>query len=169
MAIRLSLPIVLLAALATAPAVSAECRQENAIYEDRDKAYELAFAPVDSAAAATSHRFMVKVLKTGLALDGIVMMSGDEVPRPNGMIMHDCPEGDATGEEIAACTVWEGVIYRQDDAGVIDILPGAESAAAPQLLFPGLGPAVRYSAIWQEGKASVAPWDVLTLKGCGNE
>ncbi|QRM53432.1 hypothetical protein [Sinorhizobium sp. BG8] len=164
---RLLTVALLAGVIAPIQAHAVECRQEKAIYEDRDEGYEFRFEPVGSQAAATSHHFKVHVLGSGLVLDGIVMTSGDDVPRPGGMIMNNCPEGDATGDEIAACTVWEGVVYSVEQSGVVGVLPPADQQAAQQLLFPGLGPAIRYSSIWDEKKPTVAPWDVLVMKGCG--
>ncbi|MEK1932764.1 MAG: hypothetical protein AAAC47_23930 [Pararhizobium sp.] len=161
---RLAAPASILGLLlAVTPVAAADCLQEEAIYGDTGGAYELRFEPVGSASAATSNHFKVKVAKTDLVLDGIVMQSGEPV-RPNGMIMNNCPEGDSTGEEIAACTVWEGVIYSIGVDGKVGSLPEEGSEAAVQLLLPDFGPAVRNSSIW--GKATVAPWDVLNLKGC---
>jgi len=152
------------ALLAVSPALAADCRQEKAIYVDADGAYELRFEPVGSVSAATSNHFKVKIAKTDLVLDGIVMQS-DEPVRANGMIMNNCPEGDVTGDDIAACTVWQGVIYSVSSDGEIASLPGEGLEAAAQVLLPDFGPAIRNSSIW--GKATVAPWDVLTFKECG--
>ncbi|CAN7332826.1 hypothetical protein LJR255_001823 [Pararhizobium sp. LjRoot255] len=161
---RLAAPASILGLLlAVTPATAADCLQKQAIYGDADGAYEVRFEPVGSASAATSNHFKIKVAKTDLVLDGIVMPSGEPV-RPNGMIMNNCPEGDVTGEEIAACTIWQGVIYAIGADGKVGSLPEEGSEAAAQLLLPDFGPAVRNSSIW--GKATVAPWDVLALKGC---
>jgi hypothetical protein len=156
---------ILSALLAATPAGAADCLQEQAVYGDADGAYALRFEPVGSASAATSNHFKVTVAKTDLVLDGIVMQSGEPV-RPNGMIMNKCPEGDVTGADIAACTVWEGVIYAIGADGKVALLPDEGAVAATQLLLPDLGPAIRNSAIW--GKATVAPWDVLTFKECNS-
>lgn len=150
--------------LAATAASAAECRQDRAIYADRDGGYELAFEPVGSAAAATSHHFKLKVLASGAVLDGIVM-PGDDPARSNGMVMYNCPEGDVTGEEIAACTVWEGVIYALDGSDVA-LLPEEGAKAAENLLLAGFGPSLRYSTLWDAGKASVVPWDLFKRKGC---
>ena len=158
------LVLAVAASLAATAAPAADCPQARAVYADRDGGYELTFEPVGSDAAATSHHFKVKVAASGTLLDGIVM-PGD---RANGMILHECPEGDATGEEIAACTVWEGVIYALDGTGGADLLPGEEAEAAKTLLLSGFGPSLRYSRLWDEGKATAAPWDVFTMKGCGS-
>ena len=155
--------LVLLGLSAATAASAAECRQDRAVYADRDKGYELTFEPVGSKAAATSHHFKLKVLSSGVVLDGIVM-PGDPA-RSNGMVMHNCPEGDVTGEEIAACTVWEGVIYALDGADAA-LLPDADGKAAETLLLAGFGASLRYSSLWEDGKATVVPWDVLKRKGC---
>lgn len=156
---------VLVGLFAATAACAAECRQDRAIYADRDGGYELTFEPVGSHAAATSHHFKLKVLASGTVLDGIVM-PGDDPQRSNGMVMHECPEGDVTGEEIAACTVWEGVVYALDGAGDAGLLPDEGAKAAETVLLAGFGPSLRYSRLWDEGKATAVPWDVLKLKGC---
>ena len=155
--------LVLAGMLAATAAPAAECRQGRAVYADRDGAYELAFEPVGSDAAATSHHFKLKVLASGVVLDGIVMPG--EPAGSNGMVMHNCPEGDATGEEIAACTVWGGVIYALQ-GGDAALLPDEADTAAESLLLAGFGASLRYSKLWEDDKASVVPWDVLKRKGC---
>lgn len=155
--------LVLAGLLAATAASAAECRQEHAIYADRDGGYELTFEPVGSDAAVTTHHFKLKVLASDTVLDGI-LMPGDPA-RSNGMVMHNCPEGDSTGEEIAACTVWEGVIYALD-GGDAALLPEEGRPAAETLLLSGFGSSLRYSKLWDEGKASAVPWDVFKRKGC---
>ena len=123
------LPSVLFFAASAASASAAiECRQENAIYGDRDGAYELRFEAVDSEAANSSYQLRVSVKNTGIELTGFVMET-EPVNRPSGILFHDCPDGDMTGEEIARCTVWQGVIYSANE-GRIDLLPVAGAPAA---------------------------------------
>lgn len=157
---------LLACSLAASAAEAIECTQDKSIYEDQDKAYELRFAPVESDASYASHTFKVAIVKTGLVLDGYVMPTED-VSRSSGIIMNNCPTGDATGMELEACTVWEGVLYAIDGKGVVSNLPEPKAAAASQILLPDFGRSIRSSALWGEGKATVAPWDVLALKGCG--
>jgi hypothetical protein len=97
-------------------------------------------------------------------LNGFVMGS-EPVNRPNGILFHNCPEGDTTGEEIQKCTVWQGVIYSAG-AAKIDLLPMTGSPAAAEILLPGFALGLVDSTAWGQGKATVVPWDVLTLKGC---
>ena len=160
-------PTILLglaASLAAASADAAGCSQERAIYTDESGTYSLTFEAVDPDSSAASHRFKIAIKGSDALLDGYVMPS-EPVDRTNGMLFYNCPEGDATGDEIAACTVWEGVIYASL-SGKIALLPQQGEEAAQQLLLPGFGPALRHSRAWEQGKASVVPWDVMQFKGC---
>jgi hypothetical protein len=162
MRLAASLPI-LATVLAASPALAADCLQEQAVYTDADGAYELRFEPVGSESAATSNHFKVRIARTDLVLDGIVMQSGEPM-RANGMIMNKCPEGDVTGDDIAACTIWQGVIYAVNPDGKVESLPGEGAEASARILLPDFGPAMRNSSIW--GKATVAPWDAFAFKEC---
>ncbi|TIT58055.1 MAG: hypothetical protein E5W90_37115, partial [Mesorhizobium sp.] len=80
--------------------------------------------------------------------------------------MYKCPTGDVTGDELAACTVWEGVVYSADEKGNIALLP-AEGVDAPKaLIFPDLGPSLQMSSAYGANGFSKVPWDVFSLKGC---
>ena len=60
-------------------AFGADCKQERAVYIDRDGAYELRFAPLNSSSAAASNQFKVSALKTSVVMEGYVMPSEDPV------------------------------------------------------------------------------------------
>jgi hypothetical protein len=161
------LGLMLAGLLAALPGLAAavECKQERAIYADRDGAYELRFEAADAEeAASSSYRFSIAVKNTTLKLDGFVMGS-EPVDRSNGILFHNCPDGDTTGEEIQKCTVWEGVIYSAA-GGKIDLLPKTGSPAAPEILLPGFALGLVDSTAWSAGKATIVPWDVFSLKGC---
>lgn len=142
----------------------ADCALEHATYADRDNRAVLQFAPTGQAAAVTnSYRVTIG---DELALDGIVMWT-EGVARPNGMLMHDCPDGDVTGEELLACTAWQGVIYTVDDKGIVGLLPDEGSPAPRTLILPDLGPALsNWSSTYGESELVNVPWDVFALKGC---
>ena len=63
---------LVVALVPTTAAISADCKQEKAIYADRDGAYELKFEAVDSEAASSSYRFTIAVKNTAVMLDGFV-------------------------------------------------------------------------------------------------
>lgn len=141
----------------------AACPMELAVYGEREAAAEIDFRPTAESATVTNTFRMA--LDNGVVLDGMVLWT-QGVGRPNGMLMYQCPEGDVTGEELAACTVWQGVIYTSDEGGNIELLP-AEGAAAPEkLILPDLGPSLRMSAAYGAAGFSKVPWDVFNLKGC---
>ncbi|MDP9810616.1 hypothetical protein J2W42_003477 [Rhizobium tibeticum] len=162
---RIGASLALLLALPAAAVGAPDCRQASAVYADRDGAYELRFTPINSEAAAASNRFMLKVLKTSIELDGYVMAS-DDPERAVGIVMFKCPGGDVTGADLDACTIWQGTIYGANAKGEIDNLQPEAAVAADSVFLPGLGPAIRQSQIWGNDKAKVAPWDVLTFKEC---
>jgi len=148
-------------AASSAPALAA-CPMELAVYGERDAVAEINFTPTTNKAVVTN---TFRMLLDDVVLDGIVMWTAVE-PRPNGMLMYKCPQGDVTGAELAICTVWQGVIYTSDDKGNIELLP-AEGADAPaKLIFPDLGHSLERSAAFGEDGFSKVPWDVFALKGC---
>jgi hypothetical protein len=161
---RLATAALLAAAFATASSAAlADCPVELATYRDLEDAASVEFRPTGEGAAVTNTFRML--LENDVVLDGIVMWS-EGVGRPYGMLTYRCPEGDSTGAELAACTMWEGVIYTSDDFGNIELLP-AEAAGAPQkLVFPDLGPSLRHSAAYGANGFSRVPWDVFKLSGC---
>jgi hypothetical protein len=149
-------------ALAALPAHAA-CPIELAVYGDRDGAAGIDFRPTGQSAVVTNSFKMV--LDNGVMLDGLVMWS-DGVARPYASLMYDCPAGDVTGEELEACTLWEGVVYAADETGKVSLLPGERQDAPQTLVFPDLGPALKQSSAYGEGGFSKLPWDVFALKGC---
>lgn len=151
-------------AVTPSPAFAVECMQEKAVYVDMDDAYELRFEPMGSE-SSLSNRFKLAIRNTTVVADGVVMRTDDQL-RADGRIMFECPEGDVTGADLRACTVWQGMVYASDLKGHIRALPAEGEIAAERLFLPALGPSIQKSSLWGNGKATVAPWDVLSLKGC---
>ncbi|SOC84469.1 hypothetical protein SAMN05421890_2950 [Ensifer adhaerens] len=143
---------------------AAACRQEKAVYRDRDNAYELAFSPVNLDAESNTHRFKLSVPGTKLWMAGYVQGS-TPVNTSNGIIFHHCPDGDVTDSDIMKCTVWQGFLYGQS-AGRIDILPAQGKEAADQILIAGLGLAIDQFEGFGMDKPKLAPWDVMDFKEC---
>lgn len=141
----------------------ANCVIERSAYADLQGAATIRFMP-SANAMVVSNTFQM-TLDNKTILEGIVMWS-DQVPRPNGMLMYKCPEGDVTGDELAACTVWQGVIYTTDKNGNIELLPGEGAAPPEKLIFPDLGHALRMSAAYGETGFAKTPWDVFAMSGC---
>ena len=156
------LSIAVGAAMIPATAIAA-CPIELAVYGDSQSGSEIDFTPTGTSATVTNTFRMV--LDNNVVLNGIVMWSSGEA-RPNGSLMYKCPEGDVTGGELAACTLWNGVIYTADDKGAIGLLPAQGVDAPKTLILPDLRPSLRHSLAYGGSGFSKVPSDVFTLKGC---
>lgn len=159
---RCALSAALLACAATA--AQAACPQELSVYTEPEANASLEFTPT-AGNASTAHAFRITFPENSVVLDGVVMWT-DGVARPHGIVMHKCPEGDITGDELAACTVWEGVVYAVDGQGNVGLLPSEGAAAANQLLLPDFAPALRQSSAYGMTGLSRMPWDAFRLSGC---
>ncbi|TPK92316.1 MULTISPECIES: hypothetical protein [unclassified Mesorhizobium] len=152
-----------LALTAATSSAQAACLIQLAVYGEAQSGAEIDFTPTGTSATITNAFRMI--LDNNVVLDGIAMWTEGSAARPHGSLMYKCPTGDVTGEELAACTVWEGVIYSADEEGTIGLLP-AEGADAPKsLIFPDLGPSLEMSAAYGPGGFSKVPWDIFVLKG----
>jgi hypothetical protein len=158
-----------LLSIALGSSASATCMQELATYKDDAANGELAFIPRKEGEVDTMlSRFTITFPENNVVLDGIVMDAGEPFFRPLGMIMHNCPEGDATGDEIAACTVWQGIVYGVDEVGNVNYLASTNEGqeAAKTLLFPDLGAAVQMSTAFGAGKLATPPKDDFKQSAC---
>ena len=164
---RLRVLLMALVALPSAAGIARAdgCRQDKAVYRDSGNTIEMRFQPATEQAQAASHTFRIAVQSTAIVLDGVVL-AGDDGQRANGLAMYKCPEGDVTGADLLKCTVWDGVFYSIDSAGMIGDLPSAAASPAPQLILSDFGRYAQNSAVWLDNKLTVAPSDVLALKGC---
>lgn len=156
------LAVLLASALWATPSLAA-CPIELAIYREAKAGAQIEFLPTGPSAALTNSFRLV--LENSPPLEGMVAWSEGEA-RPRGQVTRDCPEGDATGAEIAACTAWLGVIYSVDDKGLVALLPAEGVAAPPTLLLPDLGPSLLASTVFEDGGLSKVPWDSFALAGC---
>ncbi|MCM2402371.1 hypothetical protein NBH20_14470 [Rhizobium sp. S153] len=146
-----------------APAVADDCRVEHAVYAEGETGLELRFRPGSGENTPVSHKFEVRAVKAGLTLDGHVMYD-EEIARPVGMAMNNCPEGDVTGADLNACIVWQGIVYAVDGQGKVDLLPPEGAEAPKTLLLPGFGAAFKMSAVGD--KLEAMPWDGFSFKEC---
>lgn len=162
---RFAAAIVFCAATA-APAYAA-CFQELAVYGEEQAQAGITFLgarPDDG----ILHRFKVIFPENAVIFEGAMLPGDPPVDRPWAVITHNCPSGDATSDELAACTIWEGPIYGVDGVGNVFFLPSANNgeAAAETILLPDFGAAVRLSAAWGANGLSTAPKDDFKMNGC---
>lgn len=148
--------------LSGGPARALDCVQSEAVYKADKGSYTLSFRPLTDKAAAVTHRFALSDGK--VTLDGLVMDT-EEPTRTAAHIEKDCPEGDVTGDDIRACTGYEGYVYAISETGGIGNLPSGNEKAGSRLLFAGLGPVLAASALAEKWKlASIS--DSFQLTEC---
>ena len=146
--------------LAAAPSLAA-CPQALAVYTEPGSGASLEFRSDAGGSFMASHAFRL-VIKDGPPLDGYVIWNNG-VSRANGMLMHDCPEGDVTGDELDTCTYWDGILYTVARDGGVAMIDDGE--AAPAILLPDVSRALYYSNL-NDGKAGLPQFDVFKLSGC---
>lgn len=161
MGASLGASVFLLAFATPFAADAADCLIEKATYRESETGLELVFRAASGENTPVTHGFVTTIGKT--KLEGHVLYD-PEIERPVGMLLNNCPEGDVTGADLAACTVWKGIVYGVDATGHVDLLPPEGANAPDVLLLPGFGPAVMASSLGKGLKAG--PWDVFELKGC---
>lgn len=135
---------VLMLALGAGMAKAADCPQEKAVYNQAGGSFRLAFKPVGSDAAVMVNRFELVVDRQ--VFTGFVMES-EEPTRSVLRIENKCPDGDVTGEDLAACTLFEGYAYAIGAAGETGPLPKGSAKAAPHLLLAGFAPVLLQSPV----------------------
>lgn len=144
------------------------CRPERAIYAHEETGFRVSFRPLQSweETGMTLAIFDVE-LQDGRNLWGVIS-SNMGTSRDLGQIYEGCPppgpEDAPSDEVLAACLVWEGVVYSVED-NQIGAFP-VEGETAPQsLLFTDLGRKLRYAIFDSPGDE---PWDQLWLTACAS-
>jgi hypothetical protein len=134
------------------------CVQGQAVYTDSTSGHSVTFRG--------DQGFAVSIEADGpINLDGYILIDAT-LERPTGIVMHDCPEGDVTGEEIAACTIWNGAIYAIDAEGTIGMLPQTGAPAADKVLLADFGRSLAASTFGERYPKTAVPWDVFEMTGC---
>ena len=86
--------------------------------------------------------------------------------RPNGIVMDNCPDGDVTGEELEACTVWQGVIYGLTKEATAPFLGKRGSDHAEALLLPDFSRSVQAHTFKNSMPSPPKAEDVFRMKAC---
>lgn len=97
--------------------------------------------------------------------DGFVYPSEEEGGMA-GVILDDCPDGDVTGAELEACTVWQGPVRTVDANGNAGDLPASNEPAAGYLHLEGLAGALNERAPDLAAGSPVDEIEKLTLLAC---
>lgn len=142
-----------------------QCQQGSARYVDPESGLLLSFSSFGENVQAM-HQFTIGLEASDIQLDGFVVVEGKPL-RPVSFVVNQCPDGDVTGEELAACTVWKGVPYGRFSDGNIGLLPLANDEALTQILLPDFARSVMANPVWESMKAMNEPFEVFDFKDCG--
>ena len=154
---------LILLTIIVSPALADEaCVQEKAVYTSAH-GFSLSFKPVGSDAAAVNNLF--EMTSGSVSLTGFVMESEAPV-RSIARVEKDCPEGDVTGDDIAACTVFEGYVYAISAEGMAGNIPRGQEKSAAHLLLSKLGPSLAISPVSEKLKLTPPEGDLFTFKEC---
>lgn len=144
---------------------ASECQQGSARYVDPESGLLLSFSSFGEN-VQVMHQFTIGLEKADTQLEGFVVVDGEPL-RPVSFVVNQCPDGDVTGEELAACTVWKGVPYGRFSDGNIGLLPLAEDEAVTQILLPDFTRSVMSNPVWEEIETNNEPFEVFDFKDCG--
>jgi hypothetical protein len=144
---------------------AAECKQGSARYVDPESGLLLSFSSFGEN-VQVMHQFTIGLEGADTQLGGFVVVEGEPL-RPISIVMNKCPDGDVTGEELEACTVWKGVPYGRFSDGNIGLLPLADEVAVTQILLPDFTRSVMSDPVWEEIETINDPFEVFDFKDCG--
>lgn len=148
-----------------AQAASAVCEQSKARYIDPESDLVFAFDE-QSEQSAFLQAFSIGSDAADIKIKGFITLEGNPL-RPIAYAVHQCPDGDITGEELAECTIWQGVPYGLYSDGAVGLLPDEGEPAVKQLLLPDFARSVMSKPIWNELNIDREPFEVFDLLDCG--
>ncbi|MEP3199687.1 MAG: hypothetical protein ABJO57_17560 [Lentilitoribacter sp.] len=159
-----SLSVIMLL-VGPAHATVVACEQNKARYIDPES--DLVFAFEEGAeASAFLQGFSIGSENSETKIEGFITLEGNPL-RPIAYAVHQCPDGDITGEELAECTIWQGVPYGLYSDGAVGLLPDEDEPAVKQLLLPDFARSVMSKPIWNELNIDREPFEVFDLLDCG--
>ena len=82
------------------------------------------------------------------------------------VVLDNCPDGDVTGAELDACTIWRGAIQATNTEGEIKPMPGADQPAAGFLQLQGLSAALVASEDYSDAGLPAGGFETFTLLAC---
>jgi hypothetical protein len=166
-----------LAAATALPAVAADCVQNTAIYTEKDNGYVLTFRPTKPwEGAANMMTVMDLAFPDGTHIWGSIFIPNGTAHNQAYFYTADCdlptfdpavdidPTFGSSQEELAACQVYDGILLTLENDDIGSPLWHDGNAPAQTILFPDLGPVIRYSGLVL-GPGD-EPHEVFTLQGC---
>jgi len=134
------------------------CPQALAAYSSKDQSVSVEFS------GAADLSFVMLIAGVDRRYEGYVYPGEDD--NTIGVVLDNCPDGDATGDEIAACTVWQGSMQRVEQDGTEGVFALVNGPAAPALVFPGLVQSISERMPDLVDDPSATEIETLTLSAC---
>lgn len=157
--------VMIMLLVGPAQATGAACEQSKARYIDPESDLVFAFEE-PSEQSAFLQTFSIGSDAADIKIDGFITLEGNPL-RPVAYAVHQCPDGDITGEELVECTIWQGVPYGLYSDGAVGLLPDEGEPAVKQLLLPDFARSVMSKPIWNELNIDREPFEVFDLLDCG--
>lgn len=166
-----------LAASLALPANAADCEQNRAVYTEKDNGYVLTFRPLKPwEGAANTMSIMDLAFPDGTRIWGSIHIPNGTAHDQAMFYTDDCvlptfepgkdvdPTEGSTAEELDACRVYDGILLALEGSDIADIPWHDGHPPAANILFPDLGPVIRYSGLVLS--PGDEPHEVFTLTGC---
>jgi len=134
------------------------CPQALAAYSSQDQSVSVEFS------GAGDLSFAMLVEGVDRRFEGYVYPGEDD--DVVAVVLDNCPDGDATGEEIEACTVWQGPMQRLEQDGSEGDFLLVNGPAAPALAFAGLVQSISERMPDLLKDPSATETEILTLSAC---
>lgn len=169
-------PAALTVLTSIAPATAADCVQNNATYTEKDHGYTLTFRKPDPwEGAANMIGVMDLAFPDGTTIWGWVYLPNGTSHDRVDFFTNDCvlpellpgaddPTDGSSPEQLDACRVYEGIVLALADNDIAGLQWHDGHPPAETILFPDLGPTIRYSGLVL-GPGD-EPHEVFTLTGC---
>lgn len=171
------LAATVLAASVALPATAADCVQTKAIYTEKDNGYVLTFRYPDPwEGAANMIAVMDLTFPDGTHAWGRIYLPNGTAHDQAEFFTTDCalptfdpakdidPTDGSTEEELAACRIYDGILLGLADDDIYEVEWHDGKPAAETILFPDLGPVIRYSGLVLS--PGDEPHEVFKLSGC---
>ncbi|MEM6464140.1 MAG: hypothetical protein AAF724_19720 [Pseudomonadota bacterium] len=154
----LALIFVPLSVPSQASASGPSCPQSIAVYGSGNGLVAIEFSGAEDLSFAM-------LIESGPAYAGFVYPAEIE-GAADAVVLDNCPDGDVTGDEITACTVWQGRLEAIAADGTVEAFSLSGGLAVAGLRMDGLAGALARRIPDMNAEPARAETETLTLSAC---